>query len=194
MPDLPSLNKSVYQWAGIDFGEYNALLLQKTLKKLSVELNISNLRLWGKILGTEKDYYIAEGSAEATDPNPNPPDDFEARGTGINTYGYWVANSPMGPWTALEDLTPADLGAARTIKTHFTGNLDRQIVTNPFYFRSEKHFLRAQIARITFATTLVPARVYRFQEESTTEIEENQPEEGPIPVPSTEEMENKENW
>ena len=44
-------------------------------------------------------------------------------------------------------------------------------------------------------TTLVPARVYKFQEESTTEIEENVPEEdGPIPVPSSEEMEDKSNW
>ena len=67
MPDLISLNKSVYQWAGIDFGEYNTLLLQKTLKKLTVDNNIANLRLWGKILGTEKDYYIAEGSTEAAD-------------------------------------------------------------------------------------------------------------------------------
>ena len=90
------------------------------------------------------------------------PPDFEVRGTGVNTYGYWVANSPMGPWTALEDLNPSDLGAARTIKAHFTGDLDRDIITNPFYFRKEKHFLRAQIARITMTTTLVPARVYRF--------------------------------
>ena len=105
MPDLISLNKSVYQWAGIDFGEYNTLLLQKTLKKLSLEQGVSNLRLWGKILGTEKDYYIAEGTAESP-AQEDPPADFETRGTGVNTYGYWVANSPMGPWTALEDLTP----------------------------------------------------------------------------------------
>lgn len=38
--------------------------------------------------------------------------------------------------------------------------------------------------------------MYRLQEESTTEIEENQPEDSdlPIPVPSTEQMANKENW
>ncbi len=56
------------------------------------------------------------------------------------------------------------------------------------------HYLRAQIARISMSTTLVPAKIYRFQEESTTEIEENTPEEGPIPVPSAAEMENKANW
>ena len=68
MPDLMSLNKGVYQWAGIDFGEYSTLLLQKSLKQLVADnsnVNIKNLRLWGKILGTEKDYYIAEGTAEA---------------------------------------------------------------------------------------------------------------------------------
>ena len=194
MPDLISLNKSVYSWAGIDFGEYNTLILQKTLKKLCVDASISNLRLWGKILGTEKDYYIAEGQADAGEAGADQPLDMEERGKGVNTYVYYVANSPLGPWTALEDLTPQDLGAARTIKVQFTGDLEREIITNPFYFRKEKHFLRAQIARITMTTTLVPARVYRFQEESTTEIEENVPEEGPIPVPSTEEMENKENW
>lgn len=194
MPDLMSLNKSVYSWAGIDFGEYSTLILQKTLKKLAVDNNISNLRLWGKILGTEKDYYIAEGSAENPAAEAEPPADFEARGTGVNTYGYWVANSPMGPWTVLEDLNCQDLAASRTIKTMFTGNLDREIVTNPFYFRKERHFLRAQISRISMATTLVPARIYRFQEDSAVEIEENVPEEGPIPVPSSEEMENKANW
>merc|ERR1712228_208343 len=100
----------------------------------------------------------------------------------------------MGPWTILEDLIPSDLECARQLKVHFSGNLEREIVTNPFYFRREKHFLRAQIARITMATTLVPARIYRFQEESTIEIEENVPEEGPIPVPSSEEMEDKKMW
>ena len=80
MPDLMSLNKSVYQWAGIDLGEYNALLLQKSLKKLTAENGISNLRLWGKILGTEKDYYIAEGQSEAPESGAEVPADFEPRG------------------------------------------------------------------------------------------------------------------
>ena len=33
----------------------------KSLKKLVQQTGASNVRLWGKILGTEKDYYIAEG-------------------------------------------------------------------------------------------------------------------------------------
>jgi hypothetical protein len=48
----------------------------------------TGLKFWGKIYGTEKDYYIAEGTAEAEADPDNPDEDkgpaFEARGTGIN--------------------------------------------------------------------------------------------------------------
>ena len=133
--------------------------MQKSLKDLVKENGLTNLRLWGKILGTEKDYYIAETQAEAAggEAPEGAPADFEVRGTGVNSFVYYVANSPMGPWTALDDLRPDELAASRTIKVHLTGNLEREIITNPFYFKREKHFLRAQIARISFATTLIPA-------------------------------------
>ena len=39
--------------------------MQKSLKDLVKENGLTNLRLWGKILGTKKDYYIAETQAEA---------------------------------------------------------------------------------------------------------------------------------
>jgi len=55
----------VYQWAGIGFGENETLLLQKSLKQLAISSAASNLRLWGKIQGTQRDYYIAEGNTEA---------------------------------------------------------------------------------------------------------------------------------
>ena len=65
MPDLISLNKQVYNWAGIDLGEYNSLLLQKSLKELVKANGLTNLKLWGKITGIEKDYYIAETQTDA---------------------------------------------------------------------------------------------------------------------------------
>lgn len=68
------------------------------------------MRLWGKIKGTEADYYIAEGTADAPqldDDAPQPEADVEPRGQGVNTFGYWVTNSPCDSnWTALPDLTP----------------------------------------------------------------------------------------
>jgi len=59
--DIQQANKKLYQWAGIDLGQYNVLLLQKSLKELAVKTDASNLRLWGKIRGSCKDYYIVEG-------------------------------------------------------------------------------------------------------------------------------------
>jgi len=54
--------------------------------------------------------------------------------------------------------------------------------------------LRAQIARITHSTTLVPKNIYKINEENNREIEENIPDEGPVPIPSTVDMAKPENW
>ena len=62
----------------------------------------------------------------------------------VNAYTYWVCNSPDDDkWTALPDLQPNDIKAARSIKCHFTGDLERKIITNPFFFKKEKNLLRA---------------------------------------------------
>lgn len=63
VPDLLSETR-VYQWAGIGFGENESLLLMKSLKQLVASIGATNVRLWGKIQGTNKDYYIAEGVYE----------------------------------------------------------------------------------------------------------------------------------
>lgn len=155
------------------------------------------MRFWGKISGTCMDYWIAEGVAEPPAEEVERPADFEARGAspGVNQFGYWVCNSPdEGKWTALPDISPADINAARTIRVLLTGDLNRKIVTNPFYGKTEAFYLRAQIARIAMATTLAPKGIYRLNEDDKNVIEENTPEEGPIVPPSTLAMANKENW
>jgi len=64
--------------------------------------------------------------------------------------------------------------------------LDQKIYTNPFYFGTEKLYLRIQIARISQSTSIVPKGLYRFPEEGgDREIEDNTPEEGDIVQPST---------
>lgn len=64
VPDIHEEAKH-WQWAGISFGEYDMLLLQKSLKQLVTKTASPQIRFWGKIRGTEKDYYIAEGVLEA---------------------------------------------------------------------------------------------------------------------------------
>lgn len=34
------------------------------IQRLSLKKNTKQIRFWGKILGSEKDYYVAEGIAE----------------------------------------------------------------------------------------------------------------------------------
>lgn len=41
------------------------------------------------------------------------PADQEAKGTGVNKFTYFVAKDSLSEWTALPDLTPSDIGAAR---------------------------------------------------------------------------------
>jgi radial spoke head protein 4/6 len=62
----------------------------------------------------------------------------------------------------------------------FSGDLEKKIITNPFFFKREKNFLRAQIARITFSTTLAPKGMFRTLEDNAKEIEDNNPAEGAI--------------
>ena len=150
------------------------------------------------IRGTQKDYYIAEGEAgegEEEGGDEKPPE-FEAKGTGVNTSTYWVSHSSFGDWTKLPDLSPSDIAAARTIKVLFTGDLERTIYTNPYFFGKEKDYLRAQIARISHSTTLTPKGLWRFKEEegNVREIEENAPEEGDIVMPSTNSMNDASMW
>lgn len=148
-------------------------------------------------MGTEKDYYIIEGSAPAAEDGLTRTEEFEARGSGVNTYAYWVSCHPAGPWEALDDLEPVDLAASRTFKVAFTGDLDRDIVTNPYYFKKERHYLRAQIARITQTCKLMPAGTYRTKEDDPLDVEENIPEEGdnPVaPVPTTDQMCSLSSW
>jgi radial spoke head protein 4A len=91
----------------------------------------------------------------------------------------------MSVWTRLPDISPKDIAASRRIKVLFTGNLNRPIFTNPFFAGCEKHYLRAQIARINHSTALLPKGVMRLVEDSPREIEENTPEEGELVMPTT---------
>jgi radial spoke head protein 4A len=48
------------EWAGVAIGREDAYRLYQNLKKLSASSGATGLRFWGKILGRNGDYYIAE--------------------------------------------------------------------------------------------------------------------------------------
>ena len=97
----------------------------KSLKELAKKTSTTNVKLWGKIYCTERDYYIAEAAHDGGEEPENPPADFEARGSGANKNAYWATNSPLEPWVKLPDLLPSELKASRRNKVQFTGDLER---------------------------------------------------------------------
>lgn len=66
LPDLLADHR-IWNFGGISFGDYDVMLLQKSLKGHLSKLGggCSGMRLWGKIKGTERDYYVAEGTMDA---------------------------------------------------------------------------------------------------------------------------------
>ena len=74
----------MFEWAGVGFGDdYNALI-QKSLKRLAVMSGAQSLRFWGKIYGTQRDYWVAAGSLDFQEESSNDREQ-EPRGTGANT-------------------------------------------------------------------------------------------------------------
>lgn len=200
VPDLAKLGR-MFEWAGINFGEKEYFLLQKSIAKLAEKTGASNLKFWGKIYGTQRDYYIAQGKLEGGDEDEGEgeekPADFEPRDQteGVNAYVYWVTHDAMSEWKQLPDLLPRELISSRLIKVTLTGDLEKKIITNPFFNGKEKHYLRAQIARIHHGTTLVPKGLYRTQEEEPREIEADEPEDEENKyVPQTENQQSLSNW
>lgn len=99
----------------------------------------------------------------------------------------------MSDWVKLPELQPKELAASREIKVLFTGDLERTIYTNPYFFGQEKHYLRAQISRIVHSTTLYPKGLKRLDEEG--KVEANEPDgDDPLPVPTTTAMNEKSMW
>ena len=125
----------------------------------------NSLRLWGKIYGTEKDYWIVEGSLDTPEENKNEYG-VEKRGAGVNQFVYWVTDNLLEDWVQLPDLKPDHIVFARLMKHFFTGNLNATINCNPPFPGKERHYLRAQIARITHATSISPKGLYEIEDET----------------------------
>ena len=151
----------LFDKVGVGFGEEEHYVLFKSLAKLSQARNAKQVRLWGKIFCSQQDYYIVESVVDGADEGELQPG-TEPRGSGVNKFTYFANTDRKPPfitnltvlsdWTELPLVTPDQIKAARAVKYLFTGHLEKQVVTNPFFPGKEKNLLRAQIARISFAT------------------------------------------
>ena len=79
MDDILSQAKML-EWAGVTFGQNEWYKLRLAMKKLLVENNCEYIRFFGKIYGTNSDYYILQGIVKDY-PMLNPPKHVETRGS-----------------------------------------------------------------------------------------------------------------
>ncbi|MCQ2821461.1 MAG: hypothetical protein MJ252_29735 [archaeon] len=159
IPDYHSLFKKI-SWCGVGLSERESFLLLNSLRNLAVDLP-EKLTFFGKIYGTQKDYYVAEATGVDPEEMPEgyePPAGMEIRKEeGVNKNVFFVTNDLTEKWKPLPDITPDQLVASRNIRYNFTGDLERKIVTNPHFNGQEKHLLHCQLSRIYHGTKLVPS-------------------------------------
>ena len=150
-------------WSGVGLDEKTSFLLTNSIRNLSAKLQAGFLKFFGIIYGTEKDYYIVqasdyesaeenkEGEKEEKDPKIE-----NRKEDGVNQFAYFATNDLTSEWVELPDVSPSQIIGSRLIRYTFTGDLNRNIYTNPYFNGQEKHYLRCQISRIYHGTKLVP--------------------------------------
>ena len=146
------------------------------------------MKFFGKIFGTQKDYWVAQGTLSDSIPFSGDAAQ-EKRGEGANGSVFWVTDNLLMDWIQLPDIHPDQLFSARMIKHVFTGNLNATIDSNPPFPGKERHLLRAQLARIQHATEICPKGVYEVDEE-TGEVKVAEE----AAIPSFDELKSLESW
>ena len=156
IPDYYELFQK-FGFIGINFSKKELMLLNKSLIKLATEITTGNITFFGKIFGTQKDYYIVEATEIDPPENFNYDNDMEKRKEdGVNRNVFYVTNDLSEKWVQLPDVKPSQIRASREIQYVMTGNLDNPLFSNPTFFGTEKYYLRCMIARIYHGTKLVP--------------------------------------
>lgn len=102
---------------------------------------------------------------------------------------YWVTDNLLDDWIQLPECKPEHICFARLIKHVMSGVLNASIQSNPPFPGKERHFLRAQIARIFAATQISPVGFYKIEEDGR--MLQDLDKEG---TPSVEELKSLEQW
>ena len=179
---------------GINFSKKELLLLNKSLTKLATVLTNGNLTFFGKIFGSEKDYYIVQATEIDPPENFNYDNDMEKRKEdGVNKNVFYVANDLSEKWLELPDVKPSQIRASRLIKYTLTGNLENPIYSNPTFIGTEKHFLRCIIARIYHGAKLMPSINHYTIEDQENPFKPLTPAEKPKQL-KYHDLLKKENW
>lgn len=188
-----------FEDGGVGLGREETFRIFLALKSLAEANPLKIVRFWGKLFGVERNYIVAEAEykegeepqieavEDPVEPDPaaeegtpedtlpksqyvRPPDlPAEALGAGANKKTYFVCNEAGHEWTALPNVTPAQIVVSRKIKKFLTGRLDAPVNTYPPFPGNESNYLRAQIARISSDTHVSPQGFYSFDEDAEEE-------------------------
>jgi len=152
------------EWTGVSFGETDTYLITQALHLVAAETDAQSVRFFGKILGTQADYYVIEVLPKTpTVKEPTP----EMEGSeGANKLVYYVAPSPAAAFVALPPLKASHVVASMTRKRFLTGNLDAHVPGHPPFKGTEKDFLHAIIARVSGETNVCIDGFYERDEET----------------------------
>lgn len=192
VPDLLG-ELAFFEWAGVGLSKEEAYRLLLAITKIKKDENLATVRFFGKILGTRADYYVIEATYAAPPAATASPRDQEPPGTGLNACTYFVSNKVTGPFTALADVTPEQVLASSKIKKYFTGDLTATVACTPPFPGSEAAYLRAQIARISAGTVILPVGRLAVDDESEAVPPPLIPAEGYEP-PEPEAMKSADAW
>lgn len=181
----------MFAWAGAGLGEAESYKVMCSLRNMAAKQEgYSKIRFWGKIFGTEADYYVAEAAGGSGDAEEG--EDMDPPGSGTNAFAYFVTTDLAGDWVKLPDIKPREIVAARMIKRLFTGDPKARVITHPFFDGNEEVLLRAQIARITADTILcVKGMLMREDPEDPTSAIVDNTE---FSMPSPADLLNIESW
>lgn len=160
----------MFEWAGLGFSRSETFRLSVALQRLAQTHATTSMRFWGKVLGYGADYYIAEGEL-AVGAASEPEDPSAEEGVdGANKFTYWaMQDNGRYEWTQLPNVQREQILVARQLRRFVRGDLEGKVAGHPPFPGQEKHFLRAQIARITSGTVVCPAGY--FQVSDAGEIE-----------------------
>jgi radial spoke head protein 4A len=159
----------LWNLAGYGFGQQEAYFLQVSLKRLCSKENLKSLKFWGKIFCSKQNYFVAEG-IHRNNIVDQVKENWESAGAGCNAVSFWVTNAVMEEWIELPVIGPEHLTVAIETKVMLTGDLNAPVFTHPAFPGKEKHFLKAQLTRITYASSLAPGGVYKINEDNDREI------------------------
>jgi len=164
VPDLLMQNE-LFKWAGIDFGETVIYSLALSIQSLARAKSLTDVRFFGKVLGTKRDYFVVEAKMSEYPDEDEEKGGEESRkepfGTGANEFVYFASNSPLGPWTMLPAVTPEMFIVARQARRFFSGDLNEAVLGFPRFPWGEAALLRTQVGRIASATVLAPRNFFQ---------------------------------